>query len=257
MSIDLKDPEKLLKQILSRRSLRTIRPGTLTVSCYANFYPVCYKSKNKLVGLDVDILRFFCKVTGLRLKLIERKKFDQIWFDPIKKKSDISIGGIGVTDERTVPGMMWSIPYFYVHRTLIYNRKYPILNFPRDVSGIIRATPGSTGWIDGKYKLEKNGKQKWLESGYSDEQDMDDLKQGKIQGLLRGSFVGRAIVKREKSLAMLKPWSIDSKLVSSDGEVFAYPTLCESGVGQMISVFLTEEIFTGELAHLVKKYKLE
>lgn len=250
--------EKLLKHIFSHRRLQTLVPGVLTVSCYANFFPVCYKNRSgNIVGLDVDIMRYFCKVTKLKLVLVEKQHFNDIWFDPIRGVSDISIGGIGITAARTEPGMSWSIPYFYVHRTLIYNRADPVHRFPDDVTGPIRGTVGSTGWLDGKSRAEAVGKGHYVEPGKTDKQDIADLLAGRIQGLLRGSFVGKSIVKKYKSLGMVKPWNIDSDMVALDGECFAYPTVCSSGVGQMISVFLTEEIFKGELAHLVKKYKLE
>jgi len=250
------NPEKLLSYIISHRSLNTIVPGTLTVSAYANFYPVCYHDKKgRIVGLDVDIMKYFCKMTGLKLHLVEKKQFDGIWFDPILGKSDVAIGGIGVTQKRTRKNTNWSIPYFYVSRTLIYNKKHPIRDIAKVTSrAIIRGTPGSTGYLDGKLRLPKSV---LLEKGRTDEQDMKDLLEGKIQGLLRGSFVGKAIVEKHSELGMIKPWQIDPSLVSKDGEVFAYPSTCNSGVSQLLSVFLTEEIFTNELQHLVKKYKLQ
>lgn len=247
------DTERVLRHIFSHRRLETVVPGVLTVSCHANFYPVCYKRQNAIVGLDVDIMRYFCSVVGLRLRLVERKHFDGIWFDPIERRSDVAIGGIGITDARTRSGMSWSIPYFYVHRTLVYRRANPVNESLDRVAGTVRGTVGSTGWLDGQVRLKSAN----LQPGKTDEQDIRDLMDGKIRGLLRGSFVGRAIVRKHKTLAMLKPWSIDSALVASDGEVFAYPTVCASGIGQMLSVFLTEEMFKGELAHLVRKYKLE
>lgn len=254
-----KDPLKLLSHILSHRTLHTITPKVLTVSCYANFYPVCYHDpkSGKITGLDVEIMQYFCKITGLALKLIEKESFDKIWFDVIRGVSDIAIGGIGISDKRTAPGMSWTIPYFYVFRTVIFNKKNPIHKFPGNVRGTIRGTRGSTGWLDGQLRLEHVGKLKFLKPGKTDEEDIRDLKAGKIQGLLRGSFVGKAITEREPELGMLSPWKIDPRIVSNDGEVFAYPTLCSSGIGQLMSVFLTEEIFTGELQWLVKKYRLD
>lgn len=206
------------------------------------------------MGLDVDVMKEFCKLTGMKLKLVESPVFDGIWFDPIYDKADVAIGGIGITQNRTAPGMSWSIPYFYVSRTLVYNKRlHPIRRVPEDITGPIRATEGSTGLYDAA---------RWeqmmdvLEPGKTDEEDIQDLLQGKVQGLMRGSFVGSALVRKYKQLGMVKPWKIDPSLVSSDGEVFAYPTRCASGVGQLLSVLITEEIFTGELQHLIKKYKL-
>jgi ABC-type amino acid transport substrate-binding protein len=256
MAKDLENPTKLLEHILSHRHMKTVEPGVLTVSAYAHFYPVCYHKKNgEIAGLDVDIMKYFCKMTGLKLKLVEKEHFDGIWLDPIRGISDVAIGGIGVTKKRTRKNTNWSIPYFYVMRTLIYNKATPIQSVSKVPKHyVVRGTKGSTGWIDGKLRLPKGVT---IENGKTDEQDLHDLSTGKIQGLMRGSFVGKAIIKKHKNLGMVEPWQIDPSLVSSDGEVFAYPSTCESGVSQLLSVFLTEEIFTGELKHLVKKYKLD
>jgi len=168
-------PEKVLRHIFHHRRLQTIEPGVLTVSCYANFYPVCYKTKRgAIVGLDVDIMKAFCKLTGLKLKLIEKEMFDGIWFDPVYEISDVAIGGIGITKNRTAPGMSWSIPYFYVDRTLVYNKRNPIRKIPDDISGPIRATEGSTGLYDAA-KWEQM--MEVLEPGKTDEEDIQDLLQ--------------------------------------------------------------------------------
>ena len=74
---------------------------------------------------------------------------------------------------------------------------------------------------------------------------------------MRGSFVGKAIVKKYPQLGMLDPWKIDPALVSSDGEVFAYPCNVHSRIGVLLSVFLTEEILTKNMLKIVKKYKLD
>lgn len=207
-------------------------------------------------GLDVDIMKEFCKLTGLKLRLVERNDFNGIWFDPIRKLSDVSIGGIGITDKRTKPGMQWSIPYFYVFRTVVFNKANPIRKFPESITYDVRGTPGSTGYIDAEARLDAYGNRNLLKKGKTDQQDIQDLKDGKIQGLMRGSFVGKALLLRHKEFGMVKPWQIDEDLVASDGEVFAYPTLCTSGVGQLLSVLITEDIFNGEMQHLIQKYKL-
>lgn len=92
----LKHPEQVLHHILHRRQMHTVVPGVLTVACYANFYPVCYRdAQGRLAGLDVDIMRFFCRITGLKLQLVEKKHFDGVWLEPAKGRADIAIGGIG------------------------------------------------------------------------------------------------------------------------------------------------------------------
>ncbi len=252
-------PTSIINKIAKNRQLNTVKPGVLTVSAYANFYPVCYiDTKGKLAGIDVDIMHEFAELTGLTLNFIIKDKFDGIWLDPINGLSDVAIGGIGITAKRTTPQTEWTIPYFYVNRTVIYNLKNPVNDFPADVTGIIRGTKGSTGFLDGYMKLNKVGKAHLLIESNNDKDDLQQLLKGKVQGLMRGSFVGKSIVSQYPlQLGMTKPWKMDSSLVSSDGEVFSYPTNKNSGVGVLLTMLLTEDMMNYHLPHLILKYNLD
>jgi ABC-type amino acid transport substrate-binding protein len=246
----------ILKKIAQRRDLNTIKEGVLTVSAYSNFYPICYKVGEQLKGLDFDLMKEFGRMTGLKVIFNEKKKFDGIWLDPVKDKSDIAIGGIGMSKARTTKDTEWTIPYFYVTRTFIYNKNNPIKNL-RGIKNRVRGTVGSTGYIDAKERLTKINKDHLLVSGKTDQQDIQDLLDGKIDGLFRGSFVGKSIVKSHPQLAMIKPWNIDKSLVASDGEVFAYPTNKDSGIAVILSMMLTKDIMNKHLNHLLVRYKLD
>ncbi len=242
--------------IIRHRDLDLVHDGQLTVAAYANFYPVCYKEKGKIKGLDVDIMQHFCKIAGLKLVLKEVKHWDGLWLQPIKGHSDTSIGGIGISEVRTTKDTEWTIPYFYVQRTLIYNRNDPIKNL-NEITGIVRGTVGSTGWLDALTRLKSAGMQKHLQPGKTDVQDIKDLAEGKIQGLMRGSFVGVAIVKSDpKTFGMVKPWEILPELVSSDGECFAYPCHKDSGLATVLSSFLTKAWMNGSLHKALVDYDL-
>lgn len=255
--MEFKNPELALEKIFHNSVLKTIKPGVLTVSAYANFFPVCYKEKGVLKGLDVEIMKEFARLCNLKIKFIEKKNFDGIWLDPVKrpKISDVAIGGIGITKKRTRADTEWTIPYFYVNRTLIYNKKDPLISL-KDVDRTVLGTKNSTGWIDAFERLKKLKLSHHLKPGTTDENDLKLLLEGKIQGLMRGSFVGKAIVKKYPQLGMITPWKMDPSLVSSDGEVFAYPCNVRSRVGLLLSVFLTEEIMNHHLVKIIKKYGL-
>lgn len=75
----------ILKKIAKRRDLNTIQEGVITVSAYSNFYPICYKVGQQLKGLDVDLMREFGRMTGLKVVFNEKKKFDGIWLDPVNR----------------------------------------------------------------------------------------------------------------------------------------------------------------------------
>jgi len=251
-----------ITQLLRRRRLETIVDGTLTVACYAGFAPVCFyrRRKNKeeeIVGSDVDLIRGFAKACGVTLELRPVTHFDGIWNYPARGLADVSIGGIGVSEARTRTGTQWSLPYFRVQRSLLYNTSDPIRKFS-DIHAEVRGTVGSTGWLDAQETLKKAKRLKFLEPGHSDEEDMHDLLAGRIQGLMRGSFVSQALVKKHpKQLAMLGPWEIDAKLVSSDGEVFAFPCTKNSGVAVSLSGYIVDQLLSGELERLLEKYGLQ
>ncbi len=254
--MELNNPEKVLSKIFHKSVINTIKPGILTISAYANFYPVCYQKNGKLMGLDVEIMKQFAKLCKLKTKFIIKKKFKDIWLDPVTGKSDVSIGGIGITKGRTKVFTEWTIPYFYVNRTVIYNKNDPINRFPNDVSGTVVGTVGSTGWLDAKERLAKAHKTKFIKPGKTDDKDIQMLLDGDIQGMMRGSFVGKSIIKKYPQLGMVKPWEIEPDIVVKDGEVFAYPCNVRSRLGILLSVFLTEDIMNLNLKKLVEKYDL-
>jgi ABC-type amino acid transport substrate-binding protein len=252
--MEFKNPTNVLKKIFHHSILNTIVPGTLTVSCYANFYPICYMKKNQVKGLDIDIMKEFAKRCKLKIKFIIKPNFNDIWFDPVRNISDVAVGGIGMSTARTRADTEWTIPYFYVKRTIIYNKSNPIVNFPEDVNNTIVSAKGSIGWLDGIQKL--GSKVKFLKEEKNDKQDIRDLLDGKIQGMLRGSFVGVSILKKYPQLDMLTPWNAVPEVNTSKKEVFAYPCNVRSRIGILLSVFITEEIMNSDLLHLVQKYDL-
>jgi len=243
---------------LFKREYDLLKKGVLTVSVYANFFPIAYKSATGHVrGLDVDIMNLFAKAAGLKIKFVEKPVFKNIWNDPMHKLSDVSIGGIGMTPERSHKRTEWTMPYFHVMRTVVYNKKTPVIHFPQDVHDTVLGTPASTGWLDAKLRAKKLHKDHFMQKGTTDEEDIEAVKDGDVQGIMRGSFVGQAIVKTyPKKLGMTKPWEIDPSLVTSDGEIFAFPTRLGSGLASAISSFLAEILINGTLETLLRKYHL-
>lgn len=243
---------------IKNRHFETLEDGVLTVSVYANFYPIAFKVGSEFHGLDVEIMKLFAKVAGLKITFIEEEHFDKIWFKPEKFKSDVAIGGIGMTPNRMSKHTEWSLPYFHVTRTLVYNKLSPIKKFPDDISGPVLGTFNSTGWMDAELRLKSVGKDHFLHRGSTDDEDIRKLLNGEIQGVMRGSFVGKAIVQKyPETLKMVKPWEMHSSLAMSDGEIFAFPTRLGSGLAVGLSSFLTELLLSGKLLKLLKKYHLE
>jgi len=241
--------------------------GRLRVAVYADFFPVAYKKEGAYAGLDVDLINAFCLRAGIRPQYVRVRDWDGLWDKPGSwtDRIDVAIGGIGRSTWRDSQSVEWTVPYFAVHRTVVYNRKDPIRVFPRDVTGTVAGTMGSTGMNDAISRIQdKFGYdhiQDHIDMRYKspDAKDIRDLLEGKIQGLMRGSFVGKAIVaKHPDRLGMAKPWVADPRTLQPYGaEVFAFPCRRGSGLAAQLSAFLVRMSYGGELAALVKKHGME
>jgi ABC-type amino acid transport substrate-binding protein len=239
----------------------------LRVAVYAEFFPVAYRrGKNKaLAGFDVDLIEAFSRAAGLGPpQYVRIRDFFDAWEMPGKwaDRIDVAIGGIGREKYRASPTVEWSLPYFEVRRTVVYNLADPIRRFPQDVTGVVAGTMGSTGMVDAIERLRKKfgdpGAWGHLQARWksSDEKDVQDVLDRKIQGLMRGSFVGKAIVAQwPKRLGMAEPWDAPPGAMPPYGrEVFAFPCRRGSGLAGMLNAFLVRAAQKGELAALAEKH---
>ena len=248
-------------ELIHHRNLNLQKKGILRVACYAQFYPVCFLTKDEtLSGIDVDIICMFANEMGLSIEWILVDNFQDIW--NLDQQTDVAIGGIANSIGRGDPEKIeWSLPYFYVRRSFLYNKKNPISKFPEDVTDTVLGTVGSTGWLDAKNRATKIGKEKFMQPGSTDEDDVKKLLNGEIQGLMRGDFVSRAWVRKYPKQLGYISWDILPELVKDDGEVFAYPTRVGSGLATLLSSFLVF-LFTNPQGRkifksLLKEYNLK
>ena len=245
-----------VKYMIGHRDFNLITPGTLTVAAYPHFFPVCYKSHGKIQGLDVDLIKSFAKMAKLKVQFVVHNKFDGIWDLPSQNMADCSIGGIANSRGRSKKKTEWSLPYFYVHRSVLFNKNDPIPSFPGGVTKTVVGTAGSTGWIDAQKRMQLSKKTHLLRPGATDEKDLQFLLDGKIQGMMRGDFVSRALIhKHPKELSMIT-WNAFPELLAKDGEVFAFPCRRASGIAAMLSSFLSILIDSGDIDKLITKYHL-
>ncbi len=250
--------DKMFKNI----KINTIKQKKLVVATYTEFPPIAFYDKNNvLTGIDVDIISLYAKFCGLEIEWKNIPKFDGIWNLPENKVSDISIGGIANTLGRGTELTEWSMPYFYVHRSMIYSKNNRIFN------NIIRGTENSTGWLDSKQQQKANnpnnifakkimGANKLEVSQNTNKEDIKDLINGKIMGLMRGDFVARSNVKEHPNDLAYFRWNMDETLLPTDGEIFAFPAKLGSNIAPSISSFITYLIYEGKLKKLLLKYNL-
>lgn len=164
-----------------------------------------------------------------------------------------------MTPDRVKSDLEWTIPYFYVHRGMVYHKDHPIRSIEEinKLDGVVLGTFGSTGWLDIEKRLAKIGKMQFLQKGGSDEQDIEALRQGKVHGLMRGSFVAHAIAKRNPTIFReTKPWMALPGVVTSDGEVFAFPCAVGSGLAVLLTAYIAKSWMNGSLKNLSNKYHL-
>jgi ABC-type amino acid transport substrate-binding protein len=268
------------KRVVSRGAIRASRlargdaselqlhapKGRLRVAVYSEFFPVAYRdpgTSSGYAGLDVDLIEGYCLAAGLRPQYVRIRDWGDAWEMPGSwaARVDVAIGGIGRGVWRKSPSVEWTVPYFAVRRTVVYRLVDPIRRFPDDVTGVVAGTMGSTGMDDAIDRLrERFGKDAWghLDARWKspDAKDMQDLLDGKIQGLMRGSFVGKAIVAQHpKKLGMAEPWDANPRSLGPYGvEVFAFPCRRGSGLAAQLSAYLLRLSHGGELAALVRKH---
>ena len=111
-----------------------VKQQHINISYYTGFYPVSSEEDKTPVGIDIELMKLFVDNLNIRngrkdgnkylINFNRTNNWDNLWLTSLSSDADISVGGIGITpirqEELTI---VWSIPYFYVDRTFIYNKK--------------------------------------------------------------------------------------------------------------------------------------
>jgi polar amino acid transport system substrate-binding protein len=130
-------------------SLKTVVPGLLTVGTYAGFAPISFSKGDVAFGKDIQFLRAFATGMGLSLD-VHFFEFERIWERPARGEIDIAAAGIQPFEQRHIPGVTWSRPYFTVLRSLVVRAsEVSVLQSMADFAGrVIAVTRGSTADLD-------------------------------------------------------------------------------------------------------------
>lgn len=242
----------MIQFALSHRKLDTIKKGVLTVAAFDKFHPVSFYQDGKFDGIEVTIMEEYAKAVGLQVKFVRVAIWDGIWDKPRLKEADVSIGGISNSFGRTHKDTEWSMPYYYVKRSVITLKKPNKTAKFKPVSAI----PKSSGYLDTYWRSGEIMLSMTDGRGYI--KDLERLRKGKLKGIMYGDNVSRAILKEnpKKDLAM-RTWSIVPTLVPTDGETFSFPTRMGSGIAVSLTSFLTYAAESGLLVKLCKQYHLK
>jgi len=246
----------MLPYALSHRKLETIEEGVLTVAAFDKFHPISFYENGKLEGIEVKLMEEYAKAVGLTLKLVRVGTWDKLWDKPRLKQADVSIGGIANSLGREHKDTEWSMPYYYVRRSVITLKKPPEKARFKPVSAITK----STGYIDTNWRLGETFMTS-MQPGKGYIHDLKLLRRGALKGVMYGDQVSRSILqderkKKRRDLTM-RSWDIVPTIVPLDGETFSFPTRAGSGLAASLSSFLAEAQTNGMLKKWCKQFHLK
>lgn len=238
---------------MAHRHLDTIEAGVLTVAAYDNFFPISGWEKGKPVGIEVRLIEQYAKACNLRLNLIRVKEWEGIWDLPRLGKADVAIGGIANARGREHAHTEWTMPYYYVKRSIITIKGRKGFNK-------VVATHGSTGEMDAKLRVGELMMGLGESKGYATE--FPRLRSRKIDGIMFGDQVARGLLaadrkKTKKRDLVMRTWDILPTLVPLDGETFSFPTRLGSGVAVSLTAFMVDAAESGKLKKLCREFALE
>lgn len=136
-------------------TVKTLRPGTLTVCTYGGFAPVCHRDRfGVLTGYDVGFLTRFASSLGLDMVTLERP-FDELWRRPGNDECDVAGAGIMRRENRPIGDhASWTTSYFEVKRSLLVRAadkaRFEADGAARGEGMRIVATQGSTADYDAR-----------------------------------------------------------------------------------------------------------
>lgn len=129
---------------------------TYTVLTYATWNPFEYKSKGKIVGFDVDLIKAIAKNQNFKVK-VKDSAWDAMFTSIQQGEADFAISGITITKERK-QSYQFSNTYF-VSRQSIVVPKGSSIKTANDLKGnTVAVQNGSTGQSAAESILGKNSK---------------------------------------------------------------------------------------------------
>jgi membrane-bound lytic murein transglycosylase F len=128
----------------------------------------------KYSGIEQDLLDMFAKDTGLRLRLIERTKFNEILPALRRHLAHLAAAGLVATEDRRKE-VIFGPAYLSVHVVVAYNADHPRPRNIRDLIGKrVVALAGSSGAEQLRSEVLQESKLKWEEIPATDSMELLD-----------------------------------------------------------------------------------
>ncbi len=128
----------------------------------------------KYSGIEQDLLDLFAKDTSMRLRLVERTKFDQILPALRRHLAHLAAAGLVVTEEHRKE-FTFGPAYLSVHLVVAYNTEHPRPNNVRDLIGKRVVTlAGSSGAEQLRLEVQQEPKLRWEETPAMDSMELLD-----------------------------------------------------------------------------------
>ena len=158
----------------------------LAVAAYTAFAPVTWSNEGVARGKDIEFLRAFARRQGLQID-VTFFEFDRIWERPLRGEADIAAAGLTPFEHRRTAGLVWSIPYHTVQRSLVVRAEDTrTLQTMEDFAGrTIAVTRGSTADVDTQQRKPASAKVVYFNR---QESAVDDLLAGRIDAFGTGDI---------------------------------------------------------------------
>ncbi len=219
-------------------NIKTIKSGILTVGSDCTWPPMEFIEGDKIVGFDVDLAQAIADKLGLELDY-QNAAWDGLFPAIATHKYDMVISSITITDDRKKE-MDFSDPYYKTDQAVTVKTDSGIDSIEKFEGKTAAVQIGTTGEL-----VAKDIKDITVKTYDDILLAFEDLKAGRVDGVVSDSYVGYAYVVKNTDLAVGFDISTDEQL----GIGFAKdtPELVEA-VNQALKVIIEDgtydEIYT-------------
>jgi ABC-type amino acid transport substrate-binding protein len=218
-------------------------PGVLRVSA-PTFLPVMDATRK--IGIDVEIFKAFAKVLKVKLELKTIMTESLSYDDANYAIGDVWAGGLSFNVERENSYTQWTAPYLFTKRSCIFRAEDDFKKV-KDVTGSV--------YVRGSSSAEDDARQQGMVAKTVDDSEMtedkvfQDVLDGKMSGVLRGSIVAKALKKAYPGKFSYIEWERDPK----QPESLHYMVSTRSNLNVALSAFVQRLMCTGQMDDIIER----